>query len=504
MARSPYLLFKRVLSRKIIYYCKIWQPAQGKYTTAKSCAVLAEELGVDGKAWPPSAKAGARHIAEAWLAARGGVSRKNDPLLWEYCRDFWTWETSGYIRGKLERGQQIGRSHANNSKYRITEYIQPRTQGIHLREVTAETLDRLQLQLRKELPKQSAKSINMMMSAVTTAIREAYRLGQIPQNPAHKFRALANNSKQRGILSTAEILKLFETPWDFESYRMAAAVGFCTGARLGEILALTAGDLDVDFEGLPVVWIRKSWSFIEGQKPTKTGNVRVVPISAALRDDLIKLAAGNPHGNGLIFWGPGADKPLTARMTEHGFNKQLEKIGIDEAARKTRALSFHSTRHIFNSTLRGKVDDGTLRLATGHADPQMTDHYDHLTDTRLKDIRKAQAKNILIFQDKGRLKKLSDFYKNRLTIAAPDRTFKIPIQTNARKRKEGGVVLTKLLSYSQAAELLGVSHVSIKRYVSSGILPVVRFSKRMVKIPLDKLEAVIKAGGIKAYAKKGA
>ena len=65
-------------------------------------------------------------------------------------------------------------------------------------------------------------------------------------------------------------------------------------------------------------------------------------------------------------------------------------------------------------------------------------------------------------------------------------------------------MLTKLLSYPEAAKLLGVSQVSIKRYVSAGILPTVRFSKRMVKIPLDKLEAVIEAGGIDAYAKKGA
>ena len=99
---------------------------------------------------------------------------------------------------------------------------------------------------------------------------------------------------------------------------------------------------------------------------------------------------------------------------------------------------------------------------------------------------------------------MADFKKYLLTIAEAHRTFKIPIQTNAGKRKRGGVMLTKLLSYREAAELLGVSHVSIKRYVSSGILPVVRFSTHMVKIPLDKLEAVIEAGGIEAYAKKGA
>jgi integrase len=104
----------------------------------------------------------------------------------------------------------------------------------------------------------------------------------------------------------------------------------------------------------------------------------------------MKQAAGNPHNNGFIFLGPDADKPLTERMVEHGFVKQLRKIGIDEAMRKARVLSFHST-------LRGKIPDATLRLATGHADPNSTDTYDHLTGSRLKDIRKVQAKNILIF-----------------------------------------------------------------------------------------------------------
>ena len=55
--------------------------------------------------------------------------------------------------------------------------------------------------------------------------------------------------------------------------------------------------------------------------------------------------------------------------------------------------------------------------------------------------------------------------------------------------------MTKLLSYPEAAEQLGVSVVSLKRYITRGIIPVVRFSKHMVKIPLDKLEALIEKGG---------
>jgi predicted site-specific integrase-resolvase len=64
--------------------------------------------------------------------------------------------------------------------------------------------------------------------------------------------------------------------------------------------------------------------------------------------------------------------------------------------------------------------------------------------------------------------------------------------------------MTKLLTYPEAAKLLGVSLVSLKRYAAAGVIPTIHFSKRMVKVPQDKLEAVIEAGGIDAYAKKGA
>jgi integrase len=355
-------------------------------------------LGIDIKQYPPSSKAGARFISEQLINKSGGISRRNDPLLWEYCAGFWNWDTSEYIRGKIERGQRIGRSHVQNSFYRIIEYVKPRTLNVYLSEITAQKLDALQLRLRKELPKMSGKSINMIMMAINTPLREAYRLRQIQHNPAHSFRSLANNSKKTGILTAGEIIKLFDIPWETEAQKMATATAAATGARLGEVMALAVDDLDVDFQGLPVLWIRKSFSFIEGMKETKTGNIRVVPISAALRDGLLRLAGENPHGDGLIFWGLEPGKPLTSRIIEWGFYRQLKKIGITEKERRARNIKFHSLRHGFNSTLRGAVPDGTLRLATGHKTAQMTDHYDHLTDTRLSDIRAAQEKNILIFK----------------------------------------------------------------------------------------------------------
>jgi hypothetical protein len=120
-----------------MYYLKIWLPKERRYTVPKSLSVLAEQLGVDAEAWSPSTKAGARHIAEEWIKFRGGVSSRNSPLLWEYCLEFWDWEKSDYVKGKLERGQKIGVQHCHDSYHRIEEYVKKRIPGLYLQDVTA-------------------------------------------------------------------------------------------------------------------------------------------------------------------------------------------------------------------------------------------------------------------------------------------------------------------------------------------------------------------------------
>jgi hypothetical protein len=108
-----------------MYYIRIWRPDERTYTVMKSAAVIAETLGIDIAAWPPSTKTGARYIASEWLKAGGKVNRKNDPLLVDYCLEFWDWEKSDYIQGKLARGRHLGRHWCHDSQVRIKKYIKP-------------------------------------------------------------------------------------------------------------------------------------------------------------------------------------------------------------------------------------------------------------------------------------------------------------------------------------------------------------------------------------------
>lgn len=56
--------------------------------------------------------------------------------------------------------------------------------------------------------------------------------------------------------------------------------------------------------------------------------------------------------------------------------------------------------------------------------------------------------------------------------------------------------IKKLFDYKETANYLNVSVRTVQRWASIGRLPVVRFSKRTVKIPVNKLNSLIESGGI--------
>ena len=101
-----------------------------------------------------------------------------------------------------------------------------------------------------------------------------------------------------------------------------------------------------------------------------------------------------------IVRGSDRDAPLDFGRIDQ---KEAEKLTIiyGEIVRRERNISFHGFRHFFNSTIRGTVSDDILRLQTGHLDPDMTDDYDHMTDERGEQLRKAVQAKILPFIPKA-------------------------------------------------------------------------------------------------------
>ena len=90
----------------------IRDPATLKYMTAVS----------SGK----SSKSEAQNWADEQLRTGKVVATdKKGMLLETYAREFWDWEKSPYVKGKLARGQRIGHTHVKKSAGYIEQYVVP-------------------------------------------------------------------------------------------------------------------------------------------------------------------------------------------------------------------------------------------------------------------------------------------------------------------------------------------------------------------------------------------
>jgi integrase len=173
---------------------------------------------------------------------------------------------------------------------------------------------------------------------------------------------------------------------------LAATMASKTGVESQEIIALKHDDVDTIQN---TIRIRHCYSYQNGKLVIRKGITKsMVKLEAVLLKQLVVFTMKNPYV--FIFCGTDSAKVLDIADKEASETKKKLLI-LGEIARKERNILFHSFRHFFNSTIRGTVPDEILRLQTGHSDEKMTDHYDHMTDDRGEQLRKAVQAKILPF-----------------------------------------------------------------------------------------------------------
>jgi integrase len=125
---------------------------------------------------------------------------------------------------------------------------------------------------------------------------------------------------------------------------------------------------------------------------------KVIPLDMSLKKRLLTICKNDT--NVFILRGIDREKPLDFKKLKPDESENI-MLNMGEIVRLERNLTFHGFRHFFNSTIRGTVSDDILRLQTGHLDEDMTDLYDHFTDERGEQLRKAIQKKILPFIPKA-------------------------------------------------------------------------------------------------------
>lgn len=199
-------------------------------------------------------------------------------------------------------------------------------------------------------------------------------------------------TKKIGFLSTTDDSRKQRRPFTEEELKMLRGVltgewslivhlAEHTGQRLGDIVACTRQQLDLD---------AKVWHFASG----KTGRNMRVPLTPSLHEALTKLPAGAP--NDPIFPDAYATKQKyngETRRLSATFRMFLEAAGLaprrgkantgcgHRQRRNTSELSFHCLRHNATSNLKkAGVPEAVVRDIIGHESELVSRGYTHLDD----------------------------------------------------------------------------------------------------------------------------
>lgn len=308
------------------------------------------------------------------------LKNASTPLLKDYVSDFWNFEKSLYVKEKKLQGEKIGYAHCKNMLQLARKHAFPVLGDKHLSELSVEKINAFLLSCQdKGL---ASRTVNNISVSVVKPLKFAYEKKIIKENFNIALYKFSLPGKERGILTREEVHRLFAEKWPDKKSYLASLLASQTGARIGEIQALRKEDI-----GLDRLFIRHSWSDIEGLKSTKTGDSRIVPLMPEMRKALLDLveSEANPwrlSENPFIFWSCHPEKPIHRHTLNDAFKEALEHIGIAETERKERNIVFHSWRHYVATYLANNAKKRTGMGITGHKDERTFDGYsDHEVGT---------------------------------------------------------------------------------------------------------------------------
>lgn len=392
---APFTLCRIQREERTYYYALFRDPDTGKRTNKKSVETLRKQLGIFESS-PIRRRDEAIRICQKALEEGIVFRKQQEQLFSEYLAEFYTYESSPYVRRRnlLEPGS-LSQDYIVTRKNLIKNHVLPLIKpNLYLSKVTLESLEHIQLALVEKQTIQHS-TVNLCMSAVLVALREAQRRSLVPSTVVLSMKHLKSSHQVRGILSESELSSFMQYAKAHAEKRiyLACLLSLLTGMRSGELRALRYHAI-----GETLITIDSAYADMEGLKVPKGKKTRLVPCPTFLGRALQELALENPYANPLllVFWSKRTGNFVSSHYFSERFTQELirSKLFTPEEI-KQRNISFHSLRHMANTLLRGSVDEHVLRMTIGHSSEQLSDLYTHLSQRGLKSVELAQQNNIL-------------------------------------------------------------------------------------------------------------
>lgn len=302
-----------------------------------------------------------------------------------YAKDFYDYDKSPYIQGKVKRGFNYKRASAIARDSFIKKEAIPFFNDKLISQISPGDIERFIMTLKEK--GLTNTTLDFKINALKLVFNYAYKMGDIKFNPVNQIMLFKKDTREKGFFNKDETDKLFgnsalEKIWDNNLiiYTMTL-LAFHTGCRLGELQALQVQDLNLHES---CIEIKHSWNDRFGLGSTKTGKNRIIPVSKELMGRLLNLSWGKDVGD-FVFSDTDGKTPIARHKIYAQFKKALCNVGITEEERQKRNLSFHSWRHTFASNLANdNVPELYIRRLTGHSSTQILDVYSHVQVEKLR------------------------------------------------------------------------------------------------------------------------
>jgi integrase len=246
----------------------------------------------------------------------------------------------------------------------ISRHLKPAVGAVRVAKLTARHCDHLYARLASDgLGPSRVRCVHVVLHR---ALAQAVRWGWLTKNPvsAAQRPEVPRTTVRPPTISDVRAVLASAAAKDFEFWCWLQ-IAIATGARRGEVCALTWGD--VDFEQR-TVRIDKSVTATTKDgivvKSTKTGRVRRVSLTQQSTDALAELEHRSPATGqtDLVFTAdPARQRPWRPEMVTRRWERLRAKVGLDH-------VRLHDLRHfVATELLTVGIDARTVANRLGHA-----------------------------------------------------------------------------------------------------------------------------------------
>jgi integrase len=223
-------------------------------------------------------------------------------------------------------------------------------------------------------------TLNLDVIILSAAFSSAWKQGHVSVNPCAAIEPLKDDAKRKGVFTPEQVSACVRAAQSTD-WKGAILSGFYLGARLSDVCNLRWSNVDI-------VSDIKTVRFT----PRKGGSSEVVSvIHPVLEDHLLSLPT--PKSDDEFLFKSLAQR--NASTLSNWFKAIMQRAQIDnhelrtrdsDAGRSVSALSFHSLRHSFATTLANNGVSEELRmLLTGHRTREIHQRYSHHDLEALRD-----------------------------------------------------------------------------------------------------------------------